>query len=180
MMRPCSGRGLAPSAAAKSENASRRPDCAGGERRKTAARASHAGCSTKLRASPVHGVSRIVPGCRNMSHGARAIAVAACSRLARGPSRTRKLQPATSATAAVSSREPASVTSTSLMRPAVAPGTSAPSVRTSARSELSVAMITLSIRYRSRRPVVLGSAVPVQTYGRGRAFPTLSGGGVSL
>ena len=64
------------------------------------------------------------------------------------PSRTKKLQPATSATAAVSSPEPPSAISTSLIMPAVAPDTSAAKVGTKARSESLVAMMTLSMRLR--------------------------------
>ena len=56
-----------------------------------------------------------------------------------------KRQPATSATAAVPSREPASATITSLTIPAMAPGTSAASVGSSGRSDSFVAMITLII-----------------------------------
>ena len=56
-----------------------------------------------------------------------------------------KRQPAMSATSAVASREPASATITSPSRPAVAPGTSAASVGTSARSDSWVAMIALSM-----------------------------------
>ena len=56
------------------------------------------------------------------------------------------MQPATSATAAVSSPEPPSAISTSLMMPAVAPDTSAAKVGTKARSESLVAMMTLSMR----------------------------------
>ena len=50
--------------------------------------------------------------------------------LASEPSTTVNMQPATSATVAVSSREPPSTTKTSLISPAVAPGTSAARVRT--------------------------------------------------
>ena len=101
------------------------PRSCGCRRRNTAAPKSPAGCSRKLPASPAQGVSRTVPGRRNSSHGARADAAARFSRCPSEPSTTRKLQPATSATAAVSSREPASAISTSVIRPAVAPGTSA-------------------------------------------------------
>jgi len=54
------------------------------------------------------------------------------------------------------------------MRPEVAPGTKAASVRTNGRSESRVAMITLSIRYRSR-PVVKSSNGEI--YGAGCVFP---------
>ena len=59
-------------------------------------------CSTKRRTSPVQGASSTVPGRRNMSQGARA-APRPFSRRASGPSDAMKLQPATSATVAVSS-----------------------------------------------------------------------------
>ena len=49
MMRPCSGRALAPSAAAARESASRSVDCAGAARRNTAARKSAGARSTKVR-----------------------------------------------------------------------------------------------------------------------------------
>ena len=74
-----------------------------------------------------------------------------------------------SATAAVSSREPPSATSTSLIRPAVAPGTSAPRVGTNARSESWVAMMTLSIGMVSAGR---SNAVESTPYGPRDAFPT--------
>ncbi len=64
-----------------------------------------------------------------------------------------KRQPAISATSAVASREPASATITSPSRPAVAPGTSAASVGTRARSDSWVAMMALSME---PRPLNIG------------------------
>ncbi len=81
----------------------------------------------------------------NMSHGARAFAAAALRRRPSGSSSARNSQPAISATTALSSCEPPSATSTSLIRPAVAPDTSAARVGTSACSELWVGMMTLSM-----------------------------------
>ena len=93
----------------------------------------------------------MVPGRRNNSQRARALPAAVFSRRAVVPSRTKKLQPATSATAAVSSPEPPSAISTSLIMPAVAPDTSAAKVGTKARSESLVAMMTLSMGSAVRR-----------------------------
>ena len=61
MIRPCSGRGRPPSAAARSDSASRSAGCAGAPRRNVAALAVGEGSSTNLRASPIHGASRIGP-----------------------------------------------------------------------------------------------------------------------
>ena len=58
-----------------------------------------------------------------------------CAMMASSAEEAKKWQPATSATPAVSSREPPSATITSRTIPAVAPGTSAASVGTSGRSE---------------------------------------------
>ena len=149
MIRPCSGRGPAPSAVARSEPCLTQRDCAAGAEPK------HGGCSwlaggrsIKWRASPIQGASRTMPGRRNRSHGARAVAAGRLQSFAQRPfapsrncSRRRRRRPRYRR---ASRRRRAS---TSLMRPAVAPETSAASVGTSARSESSVAMMTLSIPY---------------------------------
>jgi hypothetical protein len=78
----------------------------------------------------------------------RVLAAAAFSRAPSGSLEAINRQPATSATSAVASREPASATITSPSRPAVAPGTSAASVGTKARSDSWVEMIALSMEPR--------------------------------
>ena len=80
-----------------------------------------------------------------MSHAPRALFAAAARRTPSGSDDAKNRQPATSATPAVSSREPPSATITSRTIPAVAPGTSAASVGTSGRSESLVGMITLNM-----------------------------------
>ncbi len=89
--------------------------------------------------------SGTIPARRNISHGVRVEAAAVFSRAPSGSLDTMKRQPATSATSAVASREPASATITSPSRPSVAPGTSAASVGTRVRSNSWVAMMTLSM-----------------------------------
>ena len=85
------------------------------------------------------------PARRNISHGVRVDSAAAFSRAPCGAPELMKRQPAISAISSVSSPEPASATITSDKRPAVAPGTRAASVRTSARSDSCVSMIALSM-----------------------------------
>jgi len=89
--------------------------------------------------------SGTLPARRNNSQGARVVAAAALSRAPSGAVELTKWQPAISATAAVSSLEPPSATTTSPSSPEVAPGTSAASVGTSVRSDSRVAMIALNI-----------------------------------
>jgi len=145
MTRPCSGRGPPPSVLVSSSHACRKADCAGLPSRNAAARPPVMGCCVKWIASPIQGASRMMPGRRNRSQGDRAAAAAAFNRPPRGPLTVMNVQPAMSATVAVSSVDPPSATKTSLTTPAVAPGTKAARVRTNARSESSVAMMTLSI-----------------------------------
>ena len=136
MSRPCSGRGRAPSAAASSDECFARAPLAPARRAGTPPRGRPAAAARQSRAPRRSRAYRgWCPGRRNSSQGARAAAAAALAAARAGRRSTRRLQPAMSATVAVSSCEPPSATITSLIRPAMAPGTSAASVRTSERSE---------------------------------------------
>ncbi len=90
-------------------------------------------------------VSSTVPGRKNISHGARAIAAASRSRCASGADDVSTLQPATSATSSVPSVEPPSAMVTSRTMPLMAAGTSMARVGTRARSLSKVGMTTLNI-----------------------------------
>src|SRR5262245_11272866 len=153
MTRPCSGIGRVRKAVHNWDIASatgERPTLGCDIWRNTAAGASIAPCAsapcTKRPTSSTQVASRTTPGRRYRTQDARALAVASRSRAPSGPCESMISQPAISATSRVPSRDPPSATMTSRTVPAAAPATRVARVGTSARSQSSVAMMTLSIR----------------------------------
>ena len=102
-------------------------------------------CSANRPVSSTQVTSSTDPARRKISHGARALAVAARSRTASGSVETITSQPAASAISTVLSREPPSLMMTSRKVPAAAPLTSVVNVGTRTRSLSSVVITMLNI-----------------------------------